>query len=177
MLRLVPFQPAHREALSYALPPEQLHFSLGPADCFHLLEDADIHAISILAGPTPIGFFLLDNGPRKTLYSDDRRVLLLRAFSLNPAWQGQGRAAEALRQLGALLAEYFPAATTVVLGVNGKNLAAQKTYRRVGFRATGRSFMGLHGRQDIYQWWPEKPGELDEENFTDRPAGGADSEP
>ncbi|BBN99379.1 hypothetical protein St703_20840 [Sporolactobacillus terrae] len=78
-------------------------------------------------------------------YSQNRRALLLRAFSVNADFQGKGIASKALCVLDAFINVHFPATTEVILAVNHKNTIAQHVYEKVGYIDYGTRVMGKYG--------------------------------
>ena len=52
--------------------------------------ERDKLVITIFADAQIVGFFILDSGADRLLYSDNPRALLLRAISIAPAQQGKG---------------------------------------------------------------------------------------
>ncbi|WP_332102993.1 GNAT family N-acetyltransferase [Sporolactobacillus terrae] len=99
----------------------------------------------ILYHHKPAGFFVLHGWNGVKPYSQNRRALLLRAFSVNADFQGKGIASKALCVLDAFINVHFPATTEVILAVNHKNTIAQHVYEKVGYIDYGTRVMGKYG--------------------------------
>ena len=91
----------------------------------------------ICYGKDMVGFFILQWGDIQP-YSCDEDALLLRAYSIQQQYQGQGFAKQSMHELPVFVNGYFPDVRKVVLGVNRKNKLAQKVYLAGGFEDTGR---------------------------------------
>lgn len=152
MTRLHPTRPEHHAALTaYRLPAAQHQFTALPQEWLDRPLPAAAHAVTILHQNEAVGFFILDGGTDRAIYSDNPHALLLRSMSVNPAFQQQGIATAAFRELPAFVRQYLPDCHTIVLGVNEKNLSALNFYRKNGFRDTGRTRTGQRGIQHILE--------------------------
>ncbi|MDS1270997.1 GNAT family N-acetyltransferase [Lipingzhangella sp. LS1_29] len=100
-------------------------------------------------GGAAVGFGVLDGGSARMELSDDpAQVVLLRAFYIEPHWQGYGVGRAACLALDTLVSEALPWARHVLLTVNERNEPAIRAYRAGGFRDTGRRHLGgPHGYQ------------------------------
>ena len=137
-----------RTDVSYDLPMDQQEFTMMPQDL--IKRDAgnpEKHLVVIRARGEVAGFFELDESEDRKRYSDNPKALLLRGYSVNPKFQGRGIATGSLEALPAFLQKEFGAFDEIVLGVNARNLAAQKLYQKAGFEDTGRRVMGTKGEQ------------------------------
>ena len=137
-----------RTDVSYDLPVDQQEFTMMPQDL--IKRDAgnpEKHLVVIRARGEVAGFFELDESEDRKRYSDNPKALLLRGYSVNPKFQGRGIATGSLEALPTFLQKEFAAFDEIVLGVNARNLAAQKLYQKAGFEDTGRRAMGKKGEQ------------------------------
>ncbi|WP_373689076.1 GNAT family N-acetyltransferase [Clostridium sp. YIM B02551] len=75
--------------------------------------------------------------------------MLLRYFSINYPYQGKGYAKKALRLLPSFIKNNFMGINEVLLGVNERNIPAQKLYEKSSFNDTGLRRMGAVGLQYV----------------------------
>ncbi|MDO3679257.1 GNAT family N-acetyltransferase [Paenibacillus ehimensis] len=141
----------HDAALrAFELPEEQAKFTALPDEVLEAsLNDENQYPVVILAGDTPVGFFILHRSETTASLSDNPNAILLRAFSVNHAEQGRGYAKRGMQNVAAFVAEHLPGVEEIVLAVNERNLAAKRLYEAVGFRDTGRKRQGPIGMQHI----------------------------
>lgn len=140
--------------LDYILPEHQARFADVPSRIFaeHPTLHRDKLPVVIRHQDRPVGFFILDKGSDVAIYSPNPKAVLLRAYSLNPAYQGRGLAQMSLSTevLQPFVRQHFGDAQEIVLAVNHANIAAQKLYVSVGFQDSGRRVQGALGEQYIY---------------------------
>ncbi|AET59463.1 histone acetyltransferase [Paenibacillus terrae HPL-003] len=150
-VELVPYHCEHDAILhTFYLPEEQKQFTGMPDQMLALAkEDPHRHPVVITATGRPVGFFILYDGDELADYTNTSEALLLRAFSIHYADQGQGYAKHGLLQLPQFIAKHFPHVREVVLGVNARNLPVQSLYLKCGFKDEGDTKMGSHGLQHI----------------------------
>ncbi|AUS25348.1 acetyltransferase [Paenibacillus polymyxa] len=150
---LVPYHCEHDAILhTFYLPEEQKQFTGMPAEMLALAkEDPHRHPVVITATGRPVGFFILYDGDELADYTNTSVALLLRAFSINYADQGQGFAKQGLLLLPQFISRHFPHIREIVLGVNARNLSAQSLYLKCGFIDEGNTKMGQHGLQHIFK--------------------------
>ena len=158
MVTLRAFEPAHKEALcNYTLPEAQRDFTALPALVFERIaarnQAGDFLAmpVTILFQGAPVGFFVLDSGSDKFVYSDNPQSLLLRSLSVDERQQGQGIGTMAMRLLPDFVKENYPidSITEIALGVNVNNVAAYNLYLKVGCKDEGKQIEGPHGMQYV----------------------------
>lgn len=136
--------------VQYDLPSEQREFTGLPQDIIRRdAENPLKHFIIIKARGQVAGFFELDESDDRKAYSDNPHTLLLRGYSVDPAFQGQGIATGSIYALPDFIRKEFPEADEVVLGVNARNTPAQHIYQRAGFEDTGRRLMRSKGEQIV----------------------------
>jgi ribosomal protein S18 acetylase RimI-like enzyme len=106
----------------------------------------DSDAMVVLLGDVVIGFYRLDY-PTIAFNKQavDRRMVTLRAFALDVAWQGRGLALPTLAACCADLAVRHPERVTLALNVHATNTTAVRLYRRAGFIDGGAIMRGGRG--------------------------------
>ena len=92
---------------------------------------------------------LQPNGADHKLWPLRQPHVLLRGFSVDARYQGQGIGAAATGEAVALAQRTFPMAVAVVLTVHVNNVAGQRAYERVGFAYTGRLVFGRAGEEYV----------------------------
>jgi len=146
-ITLIPYNPDHRQAFKcYPLTPDQLEFTGHPLEMLEK-ESHSRTPVTIMAGNHIVGFFVLDIGDDRFIYTDNPRSILLRGFSIHPDNQGQGIAQKSIEALPTFIQQQFPQFDEVVLGVNERNEAARHVYIKAGFKDEGRRHLGSKGQQ------------------------------
>ncbi len=136
--------------VEYDLPSNQREFTRLPQDIIRRdMENPLKHFIIIKARGQVAGFFELDESDDRKAYSDNPHTLLLRGYSVNPDFQGQGIATGSIYALPDFIRKEFPDMNEVVLGVHADNTPAQRIYQRAGFEDTGRRMMRSRGEQIV----------------------------
>ncbi|CDO04533.1 ribosomal-protein-alanine acetyltransferase [Oceanobacillus picturae] len=136
---------------SYHLTKQQLKYTAHPIDALKKCkEDPSRYPLVILTGIIPAGFFVLHEKIGVRPYSKNPNAILLRAYSVQTAFQGKGIAKSSMELLTLFLAESFPTIDEVVLAVNSANGVAQQLYKKSGFHDTGRRINGKSGEQYIF---------------------------
>lgn len=139
-----------RQLEEYLLSDEQLYYTSTPLDALEkCLTEEDRHPIVILNDGMVAGFFILHGWEGVKSYSDNKEAILMRAYSIQHPFQGQGIGRKSLEQLVPFVKKHFPAKKEVILAVNVKNTRAQYVYQKAGFADTGRRVMGPKGEQII----------------------------
>lgn len=95
-------------------------------------------------------FFILDYGDDKFKYTNNINSLLLRSFSTNERFLRKGYALTALSSLPRYVQTNYPDIQEITLGVNKRNVAAQKLYEKAGFKKESRTYIGKKGPQLIF---------------------------
>jgi RimJ/RimL family protein N-acetyltransferase len=158
MIQLLPFAPQHADTLlSYSLSEEQHQFTALPAQVFTRIaarnasSDYAARPVTILYQQQPAGFFVLDSGNDKFIYTDNPQSILLRSLSIDARLQGFGIGTAAMRQVPTYIQQHYAheGFNEIVLGVNLGNHAAYRLYQKVGFTDTGRQITGLRGLQHV----------------------------
>ncbi|MCL1631487.1 GNAT family N-acetyltransferase [Sporolactobacillus sp. CPB3-1] len=111
------------------------------------------HPIMVLNEEKVVGFFILEELPRQSIYGIYEHALLFRAFSLDIRFRGQGLAKRIMDALVSFAQTRFPDRTTIVLTVNTANQTAIGLYRHMGYSDTGRTFIGKKGKQHVFELW------------------------
>lgn len=150
MITLRFYQQADNADLNYLLNDEQAKFTALPNHWFDDNRNT-AYKIVICFDNQPIGFFVLDNGQDKYDYTDDDMALLLRSMSVSPLFQNKGYAKLALLQLKEFIKNHKISCNKIVLGVNHKNIPAQKLYEKADFIKTDKTYMDIKGLQYIYE--------------------------
>lgn len=139
----------------YTLPNEQMPFTMLPREWPNI--DAEKrktkHPVTIWFNQQPIGFFVLDEGEDKLVYTQNHNAVLLRSLSINPQYQGKGIGRAAMSQLLTnYIKQFFTNCNEIIFGVNEQNEQAYKVYINSGFADTGKKYAGgaiSRGRQII----------------------------
>ncbi|ALC87694.1 hypothetical protein AM499_19190 [Bacillus sp. FJAT-22090] len=149
MITLAKYEIIHRAALEdYPLSEEQLGFTGHPLELLERSESNTTYTpIVIKEDDSVAGFFVLDTGDDKFNYTNHQQSILLRGYSIHPAYQGRGIAKTSMILLTKYVKEHFPLVEQVVLGVNEANKAAQSVYLKSGFIDEGTRFTGRSGVQ------------------------------
>lgn len=150
-VELAPYHCKHDAILhTFYLPEDQRQFTGMPDEMLALAkQDPHRYPVVITANGRAVGFFILYDGEDLADYTNASEALLLRAFSIHYADQGQGYAKHGLLQLPQYISKHFPNVREIVLGVNARNLPAQNLYLTCGFQDKGDTRMGRHGLQHI----------------------------
>ena len=136
--------------IKYDLPSDQLEFTGLPQDIIKRdAENPDKHLVIIKARNEVAGFFELDESDDRKKYSDNPKALLLRGYSVNPKFQGRGIATGSIYALPDFIRREYPSFNEVMVGVNARNIPAQRVFRKAGFEDTGRKVMRPKGEQIV----------------------------
>ncbi|MDU1848130.1 GNAT family N-acetyltransferase [Niallia sp. RD1] len=139
------------ELENYLLSEEQLYYTSTPLDALEkCLVEEDRHPVVILKDGMVAGFFVLHGWDGVKDYSENKGAILMRAYSIQHSYQGQGIGRESMEQLIPFVKEQFPAKKEVILAVNVKNTRAQYVYHKAGFDDNGRRVMGPKGELIIF---------------------------
>lgn len=142
------------QLLSFQLPPEQAQFTGLPEET--LQDTCDDHSkmgVVIARGDRAVGFFVLHTGEGiADFFQDYSGAVLLRAFLMDYASQGQGFAKAAMALLPDFIRRHYPEAQQIVLAVNERNIPAGQLYARAGFQDYGLRRSGSKGPQLILQY-------------------------
>ncbi|WP_251550702.1 GNAT family N-acetyltransferase [Neobacillus muris] len=151
-IRLEFYCPAYKQQMeNYILPEDQAQFSAKPLDALAACdEDDERFPVMILSDHSLAGFFVLHESGGVKDYYNNKKALLLRAYSVNPSFQGKGIAQQSLKMLPAFVRTQFPDKTEVILCVNVKNTLAQHVYKKSGFEDRGLRVMGTKGEMFVY---------------------------
>ncbi|MNJ42925.1 hypothetical protein D3C77_379080 [compost metagenome] len=146
------YLPGDKESLErFELPEEQVLFSTLPKDVLPIaIQDEHQYPVVITYEESAAGFFILHEGPDIGEFTANPDAMLLRSFSIDFRYQGQGIAKTAMLQLPNFMKSHFPGRNEVVLAVNKRNKAAQAVYLAAGFEDKGRLIDGPIGPQHIY---------------------------
>lgn len=152
IVSLVFYKPEYKVMLSnYNLSKEQQRFTALPVDALQICEyESDRHPIVIFYGNQPAGFFVLHGWEGVKAFSENKKAILLRAYSINAEFQGKGIASQSIRLLNSFVKEHFPEVNEVILAVNHGNIVAQTVYKKGGFVDKGIRAMGREGEMFIY---------------------------
>ncbi|TQR18868.1 GNAT family N-acetyltransferase [Psychrobacillus soli] len=149
MIELVAYEENYRTILEeYPLSEVHLMFTAHPLELLERSANTSTYTpIVILEDGKVAGFFVLDTGDDKFQYTDQQESILLRGYSIHPAYQGRGIAKSSLALIPSYIKEHFPQVNQVVLGVNEANKPAQSLYIKAGFLDEGKRFTGRSGVQ------------------------------
>lgn len=142
------------QLLSFQLPPEQAEFTGLPEETLQdACTDAGKMGVVIAQGDRAVGFFVLHTGEGiADFFQDYSGAVLLRAFLMDYASQGQGFAKAAMALLPDFVRRHYPEAQQIVLAVNERNIPAGHLYARAGFQDYGLRRSGSKGTQLILQY-------------------------
>ena len=149
MLTLVKYETRFKSELeNYPLSEEQLVFTGHPLELLARAEETPTYTpIIILDDDKVAGFFVLDTGEDRFINTEEVDSILLRGYSIHPAFQGRGIAKTSLKLLAEYFSNHYPQVNHIVLGVNEANKAAQALYFAMGFVDDGKRFYGRSGMQ------------------------------
>ncbi|WP_342603772.1 GNAT family N-acetyltransferase [Peribacillus sp. FSL E2-0159] len=151
---LTPYLPEHLHGLSqFYLPDTQTPFSALPEESLkYCREDCERHPIVILAEGIPVGFFVLHIGENITLFTNDKKAILLRGFLVDQKHQGKGIAKKALQILPEFAKGIFPNKDSIILAVDVMNVIAKTLYAKLGYQDTGIRKEGRSGLMEIMEY-------------------------
>ena len=138
----------------YNLTEEQLRFTMAPIRAVEIsINDKERFPVVQLNDDTDIvTFFVLHVGSGVEDYSDNEHAILLRAFSTDARFVGQGYAKNALRLLPIFVQSNFAYVNEIVLAVDVANEIAKNLYDQAGFIPTNRTTRGRNGEQNILKY-------------------------
>lgn len=142
------------QLLNFRLPPKQAEFTGLPEQTLQdACSDPGKTGVVIARGERAVGFFVLHTGEGiADFFQDYPGAVLLRAFLMDYASQGQGFAKAAMALLPDFVRTHYPEAQRVVLAVNERNIPAGQLYSRAGFQDNGLRRSGSKGPQRIMQY-------------------------
>lgn len=153
MIELKFFEPENLPELDYGLDEIQAQFSSTPKQALERIEERNL-AEDFFAYPVVIfykeaiaGFFVLDFGDDKLEITRNPNAVLLRSFSVNPEFQGNGIGKSAMTETDGFIKEHFKDCNEIVLAVNEKNSSAFKIYQEAGYIFEGKMREGRSGPQ------------------------------
>jgi len=130
----------------YQLNDEQLLFTGTPEIPIQISQSTPaIHPILGIDNNRLTNFFVLDEKKDVELYTTNKQAILLRTFSTDERYQGQGYAKAVLHALPEFVRLNFPDSTELILAVNKKNIAAQTLYEKTGFQRLEKVVQGEFG--------------------------------
>jgi len=137
----------------YNLTEEQLRYTGTPVASINLSsQDPDRESILAMEGDTLVTFFDLHKNEGARPFSDNKQVILVRAFSTDFRHQGKGHAYNALMLLPDFVKEHYQDINEIVLAVNLENNAAQGLYKKCGYIDEGERRMGTKGELIIMSY-------------------------
>ncbi len=152
MVKLVKFHSDHFNALNYKLNKAQADFTADIDYCINQRRDQLDPLktlVTVLCDEKPVGFFVLDSGIDKLALTNNPASILVRSFSINPAYQGRGIGSEAMQLAAQFVKAQLPTITEIVLSVNFKNHNAYRAYLKAGYVDTNKTITGQMGGQNI----------------------------
>jgi RimJ/RimL family protein N-acetyltransferase len=146
------YQEKYKQELEeYFLSEEQLYYTSMPLDALEkCITEENRHPIVILKDGAVAGFFVLHGWEGVKAYSENKEAILMRAYSIQHSFQGQGVGRKSVELLIPFVKKYYPAKKEVILAVNVKNTRAQYVYQKAGFEDTRRRVMGRKGELIIF---------------------------
>lgn len=155
MTELKHYNYTHFPFLNYSLDDFQIQFTATVPKAIRRIEtrkingDFSAHAVTVMNNQVPCGFFILDFGSDKYEFTTEKNSVLLRSFSINPKFQGNGIGKNTVNLLSDFIRKYFPETKLVVLAVNERNVAAISLYEKTGFKFDEKTREGASGMQRI----------------------------
>ncbi|QKS69961.1 GNAT family N-acetyltransferase [Paenalkalicoccus suaedae] len=151
LIELTVHKKEFEEALrNFELLEEQKEFSAMPMDKINSPKvEADAVHVVILKDEVPVGYFTLETGDKRALYTSNKQARVLTSFSVTLPYQGKGIAKTALQMLPMFIRSTLPEVNEVVLGVNKRNVAAHGLYVACGFQDHLEEFVGPKGPQNV----------------------------
>ncbi len=152
MVKLVNFHNDHFDVLNYKLNKAQADFTASIDYCINERRDQLDPLktlVTVLYDNKPVGFFVLDNGVDKLALTDNIASIMVRSFSINPAYQGKGIGSKAMQLVEQFVKAQLPTVTEIVLSVNFKNNNAYRTYLKAGYVDTNKTIVGQMGGQNV----------------------------
>lgn len=154
-MKLVFFSDEYNELIEdYTLTKDQLRYTGTPKECIELEKiDTDRYSILAIVNNKLVTFFTLHKNDGVRPYSNNENAILLRAFSTDFRYQGQGYAKQAIQLLPEFSKKEFPYMNEIVLAVNIDNIPAQKLYKKCGFIDEGVRKNGKKGELIIMSFF------------------------
>ena len=152
MVALKSYLPDNFGKINYTLSETQLQFTASPEAALAKIKernDGHKNPICIYEDEEIAGFFVLDTGDDKKKLTENSQAILLRSLSLNPAFQGEGIAKEAMLLVPEFVKMNFPTCNEIVLAVNFENPIAYQLYVKTNFVDEGKTMNGRSGLQHI----------------------------
>lgn len=149
------YNETYKEAIeNYQITENQLRFTGTPVECTELCaKDPDRYAIMATEGGTLVTYFNLHKNKGVEPYSDNPNAILLRAFSTDFRYLGNGYAKQALKLLPPFVRENFYGINEIVLAVNLRNEVAQNLYKKCGYVDEGERRMGKKGELIVMSYY------------------------
>ncbi|MDN4491964.1 GNAT family N-acetyltransferase [Ureibacillus aquaedulcis] len=149
------YEETFKEAIkSYEITEYQLRFTASPIECTLLSDDdPDRFAILAIKGGILVTYFNLHKNEGVEPYSGNPNAILLRAFSTDFRYLGNGYAKQALKLLPAFVRKHFNNINEIVLAVNIQNEVAQNVYKKCGYVDEGERRMGKKGELIIMSYY------------------------
>ena len=153
-MQLKIYDETYQEMLNqYELTQEQLMFTGNPIECVQLSqEDTDRASILVIVENRIVTFFVLHINDGVTPYSNNKKAILLRAFSTDVREQRKGFAKKTLTLLPNYVRQHYQEINEIVLSVNIQNEAAQVLYKSCGYVDKGERRMGRNGELIIMSY-------------------------
>jgi len=145
------YKPEYYDQLSsFKLEGEQEQFTRLPIESIPVsINDPNCFPIVILNHDQPVGYFVLQIGEAVNEYTENKKAILLRSYSINSDHQGKGFGKQSLELLDQLVSELLPNFTEIVLAVNDRNHVATSLYLKSGFVDRGQKTEGRSGPQKV----------------------------
>ncbi|WP_417429030.1 GNAT family N-acetyltransferase [Halpernia sp.] len=155
MIFLKFYKPKDFEDLNYNLSELQMEFTATLNLVLERIKERELNSdffsqpISIFLDEKPVGFFVLDLGEDKFGLTENPDSILVRSFSVNPKFQGEGIGKSAMFLITDFVKNNFPKVNEIILSVNERNELAYQIYLKTGFHFFGKIISGKSGLQKI----------------------------
>ncbi|MGV3185360.1 GNAT family N-acetyltransferase [Weissella paramesenteroides] len=126
-------EPYEQQIANYVL--KNIYYSSHPQDAIkQAIKSRDNFPILSFSNDTLVSFFTLDIGIKKANYTKQKNTILLKSFSTDSKYNGNGFASKTLNTLPDFMKKVFPEIGSVILGVHQNNLPAINLYKNVIFK-------------------------------------------
>ncbi|MDR7071466.1 GNAT family N-acetyltransferase [Fictibacillus barbaricus] len=137
----------------YDLPEEQAIFTTIPSQVIETFKlDKWNQPYVVLADDDLAGFFVLYGDPSGNFYTDNKKAIVFKSFSIDLRHQKKGYALQTLEILPALIKEKYPDKDEILLTVHHTNTPAIHLYKKSAFLNKGIRYAGEYGEELVFHY-------------------------